>query len=122
MRDRLRFTTNRVAATFVVLTLTAFAGFACWAWVSGSTPGFVPPARDYCVGVSEDEVLGRLGPPSGSSNGHFGNPHAEWANQYEPARTHTYVRAGGTLCVSVYRKDGKWVCFSSDWLPAGGAY
>ena len=113
---------RRTRVTLVVALLALITGFIARAKLTGSTPGIVPPARDSYVGQPEDEVLRRLGPPSGTFDGHYGLVSMEHAKRYDPARTHTYVYPLGTLYVSVYRTDNAWVCFSSDWLPVGAAY
>lgn len=64
----------------------------------------------------------RLGPPSNTTDGHFGLVSPEYAKLYDPARTHNYVYPNGTLYVSVHHQGGKWVCFRSDWLPKGAVY
>ena len=63
-----------------------------------------------------------MGMPDGRWPGHYGNPPLQWAKQYEPCETLTYSKWSGTLYISVYQKNGKWVCFCSTWLVKGGVF
>jgi hypothetical protein len=113
---------NRRRPLCVMLFIAVFGVVAVLAWRRGWSPAVVPPADNAYVGRTREQVVGLLGAPDGRWPGHYGNPSLEWAEQYEPCETLTYSKWNGTLYVSVYPKDGQWVCFSSHWLRKVAAF
>jgi hypothetical protein len=103
-----------------LLAVLAAAGIC--AWRDGWMPGIVPPNDNAYVGMTREQIIARLGPPDDQSPGNYGLPDANWAKQFEPCQTLSYVKWNGTLYISVYQKDGRWVCYCSNWLPKGAAY
>ena len=82
----------------------------------------IPPADGAFIGQTREAILARLGAPQGRFAGHYGLPPLEWAKKYDPCETFTYEKWNGTLYLSVYPKNGQWVCFSSTWVPQGTAF
>ena len=114
----MRFRKGRLFLTSVVLVLLVL-GLLAWRFGWFSSDG--PPDNAY-VGLTKQEIITRLGAPADQWAGGYGNPNYEWAQQFEPCETLTYKSWKGTLYISVYQKDGQWVCFCSTWLPRGGVF
>lgn len=112
-------TKRRVLVGSVLVALVVVATLA---WRYGRSASVVPPADNAFAGLTREQIVARLGTPDGQWPGHYGNPSLEWAMQYDPCETLTYLEWNGTLYISVYQKNGQWVCFSSTWLPEGAAF
>lgn len=113
---------DRRRRVVLLLVLAVLGVVAVLAWRGGWSPAVIPPAPDAYVGQTREQIIDQLGAPDGRWPGHYGNPPLDWAKQYEPCETLTYLKWNGTLYASVYQKDGQWVCFSSHWLPKEGAF
>jgi hypothetical protein len=105
-----------------MLVVAVVGALAVAAWQHGWSPAVIPPATDAYVGQTREQIVNRLGNPDDRWPGHYGLPPLIWAKQYEPCETFTYTKWNGTLYLSIYQKNGQWVCFSSQWLPKGGAF
>ena len=116
----MRMTKHRMRIACALLTVAAIAGV--FAWRNGSVPSIVPPNADVYLGLTREQIIDRLGPPDNRWPGNYGLPDAHWASQVDPCETYTYVKWHGTLYISVYQKNGQWVCFSANWLPKGAVY
>lgn len=116
----MRVAKHRVLVASVVMVVLAVVGALAWRYCW--PPTTVPPADNAYVGLTKEQIIGRFGKPDGQWPGHYGNPPLQWAQQYQPCETLTYAKWSGTLYISVYEKNGQWICFCSNWLPRGAAF
>jgi hypothetical protein len=105
--------TRRFLVVVLILILAAAAGIV----TCRSHPP--PRAEGTYVGLTREQVLGKLGKPTTRFTGPYGNPPAAWARRFEPCETIVYERGPTTLYISVYMRNGTWVCFASTEVPTG---
>jgi hypothetical protein len=80
------------------------------------------PVSGEFVEQSRTAIEAKCGPPSAEWEGHYGNPPNEYTREHDPALSVTCRRGAGTLFLSFERRNGEWVCFSSDWMPCSLRY
>jgi hypothetical protein len=80
------------------------------------------PFEGKYIGCSEEQIVAELGRPNQRWNGHYGLPSLGYANQHPNAWTLVFHQKTGTQYVSVEEVNGKWICFSSNWLPKGAVF
>lgn len=114
-RQLIRFGMRTMFVSVTVVAVLMWLGWKLFGYAGDTT-------ENYYVGLTEEEIVNRLGRPSVEWNGHFGSPNWNWANQFKQPRTLCYRRLSGTLYISVCDKDGKRVCFTSSWLSRGRRY
>jgi hypothetical protein len=80
------------------------------------------PIEGRFIGKTEEQIIAELGRPNRRWEGHYGLPPMEYVNQHPKAWTLVFFQRTGTQYVSVEEVNGKWICFSSDWLPKGAVF
>ncbi|HEX8913237.1 MAG TPA: hypothetical protein VF796_12830 [Humisphaera sp.] len=115
-------------ATRVQLTLLAtvvlsvgLASFVFMHWTGCEPVPAPPPAAEAYVGLTEAQIVDRLGPPGGTTEGTFEKVPPGYLKRHPTARTHRYQYPSGTLYVSIEQVGENWVCFDTDWVPADAA-
>jgi hypothetical protein len=125
-----------VAVVLAVRVCGALTGYLATVWPAltcepvGPPRGELPqalegesvPISGQLVGQLRSSILARFGPPTHRWKGHYGNPPLSYRWAYAGAITITYERPTGTLSLSFCKEASRLVCFSSDWLPAGGVF
>ena len=112
----MRVTKRRLlVATSSLAVLVTYAAFAS---SHGWTPTLVRPSTNVYVGQTKEQVFSRLGAPDQRWSGGYGGR----VRQSTPCEPFAYQKWHGTIYISVYPKNGRWVCFDSDWLPRGAVY
>jgi|SRR5665213_110701 len=112
----MRVTKRRLlVASASLVGLVMYAAFASW---HGWTPAVVPPSANAYVGQTREQIISSLGAPDSRWSGGYGlRP-----PQFTPCETFMYEKWHGTLYISVYQKNGRWICFESSWLQKGAVY
>jgi len=100
---------------FVVLTVLAmFFGWLGWQYFGRQRDD----TENFYVGMSKQEILERLGPPTSGAN----MPSLPFSDEMTDRRADhfLYSRWNGDLLIRVWDEDGKQVCFASQLLPPSG--
>jgi hypothetical protein len=127
---------KRTAVALAVLACVTLAGYLVVVWPSlmrepvdrpqGGLPqavaGGLESTSGQFIGHTEASIVERFGPPTHRWRGHYGAPPASYQRTYPDAITVTYEGQTGTLYLSFCKEQRRFVCFSSDWLPAGWAF
>jgi hypothetical protein len=116
----MRVTKRHPAFRFIRLLLVGT--IVALAWLYGWAPTIIPPADSAYVGLTREQIIKRIGAPDGRWAGNYGNPSWASVQQYQPCESFAYRKWHGTVFISVYQKNGQWVCYCSNWLPRGSSY
>lgn len=124
---------KRIAFVFAAIAVVALACYLVTVWpyltrervgppigdLPQAVEGGTEPTSGQFVGHPEPSIVARFGRPTHRWRGHYGNPPTNYCRVYPDAFTLTYARPTGTLYLSFCEEQGRFVCFSSDWLPTG---
>jgi hypothetical protein len=88
-----------------------------------SRPRFGPnesqPITGTHAGRTREAIVAELGRPSSEWVGHYGLPSASYRLRHKGAKVLYYHWQSGDFYASIEEVNGRWICFSSDWLPEG---
>ncbi len=121
---------QRVIGVLVGLALSAGALVAVVAFITPTNaqregrPQFGPDEsqaiKDIHVGKTREELIALLGPPTREGPWYIGLPPVEYKEKYKGAQTlEWHWGSHGQFLASVHSADGKWVCYTSCWVPKG---
>jgi len=75
-----------------------------------------------CVGLTEAQIIARLGNPSVRYSGTFGAPPVDFLAGHNNIETLQWNRLSGTLYISISDETGSKICFEAAWLPRGAVF
>jgi len=75
-----------------------------------------------CLGLTESQLVGRLGRPSERWPGSFGLPSVQLLAGHKHIETMAWQRVSGTFFASASDESGARVCFDASWLHRGAVY
>ena len=102
----------------VVLIVMAGALSLIYYWMC---PEFGSRTNAY-VGMTRAQAIAKWGMPTRLWPGHYGLMPKTYTDKHPKVRTMVYQNSCGELYMSFDPVGNKWICFSSSWLPRGGAY
>jgi hypothetical protein len=107
-------------AALVLGAILAFLVPTHWRY---SRLGFGPdesrPLSDTHIGLTREQIIAELGEPKVERKGHYGAPPDDYIEQHAGARTLYWEWWSVHFYASIEEIAGRWVCFSSDWVPRG---